>query len=140
MSKRIFKFRAWDRKEKKFFKPIYEAYKGKLEDMLIGLNGDILIRGDISRNDVYTIRHENLPDYTERYVLMQFTGLCDKNGKECYEGDRVQNNLFAHKGIVSWDELSACFSVVDEKGRWIASMGAFSTDGFTIEGNIYENR
>ena len=29
---REFKFRAWDSKENKFFKPTYEAYNGKLED------------------------------------------------------------------------------------------------------------
>lgn len=41
---RKIKFRIWDNEEKKFFTPIYEAYKGNLLDISISLSGELLRR------------------------------------------------------------------------------------------------
>jgi len=66
-------------------------------------------------------------------ILMQFTGLKDKNGKEIYEGDAVKfwsNELI---GFIYWSESTARFEI---------SQGHFNIVDISkseIIGNIYEN-
>lgn len=73
-------------------------------------------------------------------VIMQFTGLTDSLGKECWEGDLVENSFGRYKGHVKYFCEFACFGVADKQGKWIASLGAFAGDGFKITGNIYEEK
>ena len=73
-------------------------------------------------------------------ILMQFTGLKDKNGKEIFEGDIIKA-IYEDKeefGEVYFDEFSASFDVRGE--CWLSVEDLTCSDKYyEVIGNIYEN-
>ncbi len=113
---REIKFRVWDKKGGRMY-PVTALFSWK---------GD-----ELNRISLATERGEtqDIP-IGDRFVLMQYTGLKDKNGREIYEGDIVKDESDGMITVIKWNNECAGFVNV-----------LYVKDSKDIEviGNIYEN-
>ena len=140
---RQIKFRAWDKQRRHMFDVEQLAYN--LRGELVSIYG---FGRDFS-NDPEALMGEK-PDL-DKAVLMQFTGLHDKNGREIYEGDivHVWDNGVA---VVIFDESLGCGQwmckfkpAFPDFEEWSAPLYGWldgNVDGsvFEILGNVYETQ
>lgn len=128
---REIKFRAWDKQENKW---ITDHIGLNIED------GKILIydrRAGGEHDQVY--HYPDAPFFAkgcfDGIVLMQYTGLKDKNDKESYHKDIIlyDGDLW----IMEWNYNSACFELMSFDGNEVTGMD-YSMQ-FEVIGNIYEN-
>lgn len=111
---REIKFRAWDKRVKAFASPshIYIEATGSLRGW-----GDKLLEKD-------------------RFILQQYTGLKDKNGKEIYEGDIVKGEYRTYQ--IEYTGAAFRLKTTDDSLPDLLPV-LENTDRIEVIGNIYEN-
>ena len=138
---RDIKFRVWDIKNSAYFKFNEYVESFSVFDLV---NDEACFFGDC-----ITGRHDE-------FILEQFTGLTDKNGKEIYEGDILNCHRFYFDGyseseeefnsMIEYNQNHCAFMVIggkcDDDDSFVHLLSDFlSSDpkGIEIIGNIHQN-
>lgn len=132
MQNREIKFRVWDKEKKHWVDPNKHSNDG------VG----ITFSGKLSFCDQSYFGNT---DRSGNYVIQQFTGLKDKNGKEIYEGDILKDDCKEHcildfsplVKVVYYNE-DASFTGIDLSDYYMTNLGIHVKHSIII-GNIFEN-
>lgn len=118
------KFRAWDGAKKEMFKDTFAITE----------SGQVVV---VEQEFV-----TSPPDYVfvDHLVIMQSTGIFDKNNTEIFEGDIVL--VLDSPYTVFYDNEKGSYRLKPHDDRWnVDYMSNFSHGGnFEVVGNIYENK
>ena len=121
---REIKFRMWHKKSKKMF----DVESINFKDRIV----------NIWNSGMYSLSTFCLDDV----ILMQYTGLHDKNGKEIYEGDILKFSE-VDTAIVIWNEKYAYFMVKPIQEYYFDSdvlgQALEYNDNVEVIGNEYDN-
>jgi uncharacterized phage protein (TIGR01671 family) len=126
---RVIRFRAWDKERNKMIGSDYPDNWGDNKDEWW--------------DDVDKMSLTEIENISKEMPVMQFTGLFDKNGKEIYEGDVVEEQFYdegnKRVGIVEYIQVTGDFfggigfNISDKHSH------PLSLEHCQVTGNIYEN-
>lgn len=122
------KFRAWDKKCNEMFKDTFAITE----------SGQVII---VEQESVF-----DTPDYvfTDDLIIMQSTGLIDKNGKEVFENDVIRDSD-GFEGIVQYDESYGVYGIAylptlsNGIDMTFEELKDKYLNTFEVIGNMYEN-
>ena len=121
------KFRAWDKTENEMWN-VEAIY---IEDEWVKVND----------GSIYGITKDLVRDY----VLMQSTGLKDKNGTEIYEGDIVEfkypyDKRIKTKGVIVRNDNKACFGISMKETTEQYELYRITAENYlSVIGNVHQN-
>ena len=118
---RPIKFRAWDKDTETMFIPEYISGDGKVyEDIGVSFQQELSERKNV--------------------ILLQFTGLKDRSGREIYEGDVISDHVGVGTVKYSDDNCAYRVSYGDGRAKWFYDYFLRGEkESIEVIGNIYEN-
>lgn len=122
---REIKFRIWTKYGDSQQKMIYDDTPDNYLDYEIDLGGRIGMWDSSWR-----------PDNPEDCILMQYTGLKDKNGKEIYEGDILKDGKWV--AVVEFEKEFAMFRAINEDLEFDVNM-ADASSHMKVIGNKFDH-
>lgn len=130
------KFRVWDKENKEFFEPTYDAINGNLSEITMNQKGDLMLR------DAHGISHEST--FNDRFEVTYCSGLEDKNGNKIWEGDickfifQTPFGLLSKNGVMEF--IDGTFKIKFHIDESINIDMTPTEEEPEIVGNIFKNK